>query len=140
MPILPSFSYMQAFSKSWRSHNLEHPLSYTGFRLRAYLSAQHPGVIIHPHLAQLHWPRITVHLHFSKQISEILPIFYNTHMLIHTILGTKLICLCILYNYVSGTWQVLSRVLNEWIPSLLLEFTSIRYKPPNFRYFFFYRR
>lgn len=47
-----------------------------------------------PYVAQLHWPRVLVHLPFSEHIPEILPVLYNTLLLIHTVLGTKAIDLC----------------------------------------------
>ena len=47
-----------------------------------------------PYVAQLHWPRVIVHAHFSEHIPEILSVLYNTLLLIHTVLGTKATDLC----------------------------------------------
>lgn len=84
------------------------------------------------HLAWLHWTKVITHLHFSEQISEILPLLYKTNTPIHTILGTKPIHLgplqlaCV--RHVAGIQES-----SKWILSLLLEFTSIRYKSPHLR-------
>lgn len=117
-------------STSWRWHHSEHALG-SSLLCSGWEPVSWPNVpgSSCTHLAQLHWPRVTESVHFSEQVLGILPVPYNTTVL-HTILGTKPICLCPLQ--LARGWHKASspeKVLNQWIlgPLLKLHLSDTNY-------------
>lgn len=118
--------------KRWRWRDSEHPFSYTWVQA-ASLFPQ-PSILEPVYQqAPLHWPRVTVYLHFPERVPRIWANAFTTHACSFPDPSDQG-CLSVLYNQ----WARCSgKVLTEWILSFLLKFMSIRWELSIFRYFVF---